>query len=173
MRSPRVMPRPWMLCLVSLLVISGVGSVSAEYKIATIDINRVINETAESKTLKAEIDGKVLAAKKKVEAKKQALKTLEEKLKANRVSEDSKEAESYREQAKELSRLVKDSDEEIRKEILKSNKILTEKALKLVNDYATKNDLSLVLEKSEQPRGPVLFGNPGADVTDEVLKTIK
>ncbi len=144
----------------------------AEFRIATVDINRVINESTESKSMKKVLDDKTLAAKKQVDAKRSSLKALEDKLKAAKVKEDSKEADQYRESAKEYSRMVKDTEEDLRREFLKSNKTLTDKALKLVRDYASKNSYSLVLDKSEAVRGPVLFGSKSFDVTEDILKQV-
>jgi len=155
------------ICLLPL------SAARAEYKIATVDINRIINTSKESQSLKKSLDAKTLEARKKVEAKRDALKALEEKIKNEGLSEESKEAEKFRAQAKDFSRFVKDSDEALKKDFLKSNKALTDKALTLVNNYAKKHELSMVLDKSESMRGPVLFGAPSYDITDEVLSEVQ
>ena len=38
---------------------------------------------------------------------------------------------------------------------------------------ALRNKIDLVLDKSTTIRGPVLFGDSGADITDEILKAVK
>ncbi len=142
----------------------------AEYRIATVDITRVINESPESQGIRKQLDAKALEAKKKVEKKRDAIKALEEKLKSAGVKDDSPEAEKFRNEARAYSRLVKDSEDELRREFGKSNKNLTLKALKVVEQYAAKNNIDLVLDKSQDIRGLVLFGAASSDVTDEVLK---
>lgn len=145
---------------------------AADYKVATVDMEKVISQSSEFKSSRQALDQKVLAAKKKVEAKRSELKGLEEKLKKAKVKEGDKEAEDFRNQYREYTRLVKDTDEDLRKETLKSYKTLSDKALKLIRAYASDNNLSLVLDKSEAVRGPVLFGSANFDITEEILKKV-
>ncbi|MCB0310722.1 MAG: OmpH family outer membrane protein, partial [Bdellovibrionales bacterium] len=145
----------------------------AEFKIATVDINRIINESGQSQGIKKSLDQKTLSTKKTVEEKRSALKKLEDKLRSKNVEADSAEAQNFREQAKEFSRFVKDADEELKREFMKANRQMTEKTLKVVKDYALRNKIDLVLDKSTTIRGPVLFGDSGADITDEILKAVK
>ena len=113
-----------------------------------------------------------MAAKKKVETKRVELKNMEEKLKKANIKSDDKEAENFRNQYREYTRLVKDTDEELRKETLKSYKTLSDRALKIIRDYAGNNNIQLVLDKSEAVRGPVLFGSPDFDITEQIVKQI-
>lgn len=145
----------------------------ADYRVATVDINRVINEAPESQGIRKTLDGKALEAKKKVEKKRDALKALEEKLKTAGVKADSPEAEKFRADAREYTRLVKDSEEDLRREFAKSNKALTLKALKAVEAYAASNKIDLVLDKSQDVRSLVLFGSAGSDITDEIIKNMR
>src|SRR4051812_6776820 len=90
----------------------------AEFRVATVDVNRILNESKEAQTKKKKLDEMQADARKKLETKKASLKDLEDKLKANKVSEESKEADQYRAQVKDLERMVKDSQEDIKKEFL-------------------------------------------------------
>lgn len=155
-----------------LLVAAVVGPAAAEFRVATVDMNRLINETPESAGMKKELDEKTLAARKKVDAKREALKSLEDKIKKSKLGEDSKEAEKFRQDAKDLARMVKDAREELEREYLKSNKALTEKVARAVREYADSHAISLVLDKSDKTRGPVLFGAASADITNEVMKQL-
>jgi len=145
----------------------------ADYKIATVDIVKIINESSEAKEFKKTIDDKTLTARKKLETKRSTLQAQGEKLKAQNVKEDSKEAEKYRADMKEFARMTKDMSEDIQKEMAKSNRILQDKALTLVKKYATSHDIDMVLEKSEAYRGPVLYSMNATDITDEILKEVK
>ena len=145
----------------------------ADYKIATVDILRIMNESSEAKEFKKTIDDKTLAARKKLEAKRTALQTQGEKLKAQNVKEDSKEAEKYRNDMKDFARMTKDMSEDIQKEVAKSNHVLQDKALALVKKYATTHEISMILEKSDAVRGSVLYSMNTTDVTDEILKEVK
>ena len=147
-------------------------SVQAEYRIATVDVNRVLNESKESQAGKKTIDELSQSAKKKIDAEKTSLQKLEAELKKKGVKEDSAEAEQFRVKAREFSRIVKDNEEEVRSKFLKINRDLTDKAVKRIEAYAKSENIDIILDKSAQQRGPVLFGNPAVDITDSVLKSI-
>ena len=146
------------------------GVVLADFRVATVDVNRILNESKEAQSKKKKLDEMSLEAKKKVEAKKASLKDLEEKLKANKVAEESKEADQFRAQVKELDRMMKDSQEDLKKEFLRSNKELTDKTLVLIKRYASGNNIDVVFDHSEQMRGPVIFAGAINDITDPIIK---
>lgn len=155
--------------LVALLVVS---PVVAEFRVATVDMNRVLNESKEAQAVRKKLDDMQTTAKKKLEAKRDALQQLEGKLKAQKVTDDSKEAENFRAQARDFDRMVKDTREDMQKEFIKSNKVLTDKTMSLVQKYAASNKIDLVLDKSEAIRGPVLYAGPVFDITDEIVKSM-
>lgn len=142
----------------------------ADVRIATVDITRILNESTDAASRKKELDVLSQDAKKRADEKRKALQSLEAKLKEKKVSEDSKEAENFREEAKEYARFIKDTEDDLKKRFVKLNKEMTEKAMTRVTAYAKENRIDIVLDKSEKYRGPVLFGNPGVDITDAILK---
>ncbi len=109
-------------------------------------------------------------AKSKIEAKKQSIGSMEKQIKDKKLTDDSKEVQEINNEIKNFNRLVKESEDEVKTEFLKINKVLTEKALKLINEYAAKKDLDMVMDRSDKNRGPVLFGDPGVDITNEIIK---
>ncbi len=144
----------------------------AEFKVATVDVNRILNESKEAKVKKKELDEISLKAKSEIEARRKTLKATEEKLKSANISAESKEAEKFRTDAREFARFVKDKDEDIKKQFMKTNRDLTMKALDLVKKYAEGHKIDLVLDKGEKGRGPVLFGNDSVDITESIIKTL-
>lgn len=142
---------------------------AAELKIATIDVNKILNESKDAQARRKVIDEQATAARKKLDAKKTELQALESKLTAAKVDQDSKEAESFRKQARDFDRMVKDSQEELRKAFLKSNKELTDRTLALIKGYAEKNGYDVVFDKNEGGRGSVLFSKSIPDITDKVI----
>lgn len=158
------------LSIASITLAIQVEYVHADYTIATVSVNRVLNESKEAKVKKKEIDDLTAKAKKKVEDKKKSLQTLEKKIKDGEVAEDSAEAQTFRNEARDFARFVKDTESDIRSEFLKSNKTLTEKAVNLIAQYAKANNIDLVLDKSDNARGPVLYGSNTADITDAVVQ---
>lgn len=142
----------------------------AEFKVATVDVNRVLNESPDAKEKKKELDAASLKAKAKVDEERKTLKATEDKLKQSGAASDSKEVEKFRQDAKDFARMVKDTDEDLRKQFMKINKELTERALGAIRKYAEQNKIDLVLDKGETSRGPVLFGQASADITSDVIK---
>ena len=145
-------------------------SVLAEFKLATVDLNRILNESAAAKEERKALDLLTQQTKKKLDGKKQSITAMEKQIKEKGLKEDSKEVQDFGNEVKNFNRLVKDSEEEIKKEFLKINKSLTEKALKIINNYAAKKSLDLVIDRSDKVRGPVLFGDPGVDISTDVIK---
>lgn len=142
----------------------------AEVRIATVDVARILNESSEAKAKRAELDTANLDAKKKLDAKQQALKDLEAKIKQGKVSEDSKEFQQYKSQARDFENFYKDTTENLQRQFYKVNKTLTDKAVGLIKTYAEKHKIDLVLDKGAKERGPVLFGTGAADITDDILR---
>ena len=139
-------------------------------KIVTVDVNRILNESTEAKSKRLALDKISLETKKKVESRKASLQAMSEKLRSSGISEDSKEADQLRSQAREFERFVKDSEDQLKREFVKTNKILTEKTMKIIEAYAKKSNINLVLDKSAKGHGPVLFGSANADITDAIIK---
>jgi outer membrane protein len=160
------------LLTLSALVASAPATSQAEFKLATVDINRVINEAPEAKASRKELDTLTQDAKKKVDAKRTVLKGMEEKIKAGQIKEDSKEADAFKNDAREFARFVKDTEDDIRQRFMKTNKTLTDKALKIIKTYAASHSLDLVMDRSEGMRGPILFGSPSTDITDDIIKAM-
>lgn len=152
------------ILLISLLCLT--SAVQAEYKIVTIDINQLLNETSEAKTKRAEVDKVSASARKQLEAKKASLQALEKKVKE---SKDQKDLESFKTQQREFAKFVRETDESIQKQISEFNQVLTEKAMKIIATYAEEQKIDLVLYKGEKPRGPILYGQASGDITADIM----
>ncbi len=160
-----------LFCSLALALLAPLTA-QAEYKIVTVDLNRILNESSTAKEQRKSLDAMSTQAKTKIEAKKKTITAMEKNIKEKGLGEDSKEVQEIGNEIKNFNRLVKDSEDEIKKEFLKINKSLTEKALKIINQYAEKKDIDLVIDRSEKSRGPVLFGDPGSDITPEIIKEL-
>lgn len=144
----------------------------ADYKIVTVDVNRVLNESTEAKTKRKDLDEMYTKAKAKMDGQRKGLEETDRKIKAGDIKADSKEADKFRADAREFARVARDSEEDLRKEFMKLNRTLTEKTLKVIRDYAQANKIDLVLDKNGEGRGPVLVGNPAADITDTIVSQV-
>lgn len=161
------------LAIAALIILLTTATASlAEFRIATVDINKVINEISESKKEKEQLNSLSQNAKKEIEGKRDKLKTIEEKIRSGKIKEDSSEAEAFREQAREYSRFVQDKEETLKRKFMLLNKKLTTKALGAVEKYAAQEKIDLVLDTSAGARSPVLFGAETNDVTDEVIDEV-
>ena len=157
----------------SAFVLCPFSSVTAEIRIATVDVARIINEVPDAVSKKEELDEASEKAKSKLEAKGKELQALKEKLEKAKVSPDSKEAENFRNQARDFERMRNDAKAELERKFMKMNKDISEKVMSKIESYAKSNNYDLVLDKSEKFRGPVLFGDKSADITDDIIKMMK
>ena len=142
------------------------------FKVATVDVNRVLNSLDEAKRKKAELDKLQQTAKQEIDKKRERVKTLEQKVKDSKAGSDSPEAETLRNAIRDYERAAGDAEEDLKREFLKVNRDLTAKVMKAVATYADKHKIDLVLDKSSKGVSPVLYGDPTADITAEVLKEL-
>ncbi len=156
-------------CMTASIFTGVAADAAAEFRLATVDLNKVLNESTQAKEKRKSLDVISTQARKKIEAKKQGVLQLEKKVKEGKLGEDSKEYQAYSSEMKNLNRLVKDSEEEIKGEFLKINKTLTDDAVKLVQQYAQDKKIDLVIDRSERVSGPVIFGSNTVDITDSII----
>lgn len=162
-----------LICACLLLTsITFAESASAEWKIATVDVNKVLNESKEAQASKKQLDAMQSEATKKLESQRTALKKTEADLQKRNVDQSAPEFEAFRVKAREFARQVKDTEDELKKKFLTANRDVTQKALVRIENYAKKEKIDLVLDKSAEHRGPVLFGTPGVDITGEIIKEL-
>ncbi len=160
------------LLLLSGLSLTGSPAFAEGTTIATIDINKVINELKEAKTKKAEIEKKSQEAKNKIDKQKASLQATEKTLKEKKVSPDSKEVEDFRSKVRDFEQLVRNTEEDLKREFMLVNKTLTDKVLKLVGTYSEKHGIELVLDKGANTHGPLLYGDESMDITADIVKEL-
>ncbi len=157
------------LSTLALLLCTIPLSAQADFRLATVDVNKVLNESSSAKSQRKKLDERATEARKKLEERGKSLRTRKESLDKAESSADQKEVERFRADARDFERDVKDTDEDLKKEFLKINRQLADKAVTVVASYAKRNKIDLVLDKGEGTRGPVLFGQPSFDITDEIV----
>lgn len=149
------------------------SSASADFRIATVDVTRIVNEFPDAVEKKEELDEASEKAKSKIESKGKELQALKDKLEKAKVSADSKEAESFRSQVRDFERMRADAKTELERKFLKMNKDVTDKVMSKIESYAKSKNYDLVLDKSDKMRGTVLYGDDSADITDDIIKMLK
>jgi outer membrane protein len=154
------------------LCLTAAKRVTAEVRIAVVDVSRLLNESKEGKLKREELDELSKSAKGRVEKRRTTLKGKEESLRKAEAATDSNEMTQFRNEAKEFARMIKDEEENLRQKFVKVNNSLTQKAIKIIEDYAKAKDIDLVLEKSDKGRGPVLFSAKALDISDEILERL-
>lgn len=157
--------------LLALVVAAPIAN--ADIRIATVDVSKIVNDSPEAISKKKDLDNYSAEMKKKLEAKGKDLSALKTKLEDAKVSADSKEAENFRNQVRDFERMRGDAKAELEKRYVKINKELTEKVYAQIEKFAKANNYDLIIDKSDKYRGPILFGAPSTDVTDELLKSSK
>jgi outer membrane protein len=159
------------LLLTSVALLSFAAAASAEVRIATVDVARIVNDSPEAVAKKKDLETYSNETKKKIEAKGKELQALKTKLEESKVAPDSKEADNFRNQVRDFDRMRGDAKADLEKRYLKVNKELTDKVYTQIERFAKANNYDLIIDKSEKYRGPILFGAPSTDVTDELLKS--
>ena len=144
----------------------------AEYRVATVNINKVLNNSKEAQVKKKELDKLSKKAKEQIDKRREELEKMEARLKDSKASEDSDAVERFRDQAKDFQRFVKDQEEDLKMNFLKTNKELTEKTLELVREYARNKGFDLVLDKGASVGGTVIFTADDNDITEEIIAKI-
>lgn len=153
-------------------VVTGTPPVMADIRIGTVDMTKVLQESPSAKAKVDAIDKKATRAKEKINKQKEELVALQKKL-GDDASGTSPDAEKFRKASRELQRYVRDTEEELKTELMEVRKNVTEQAFKKVTEVAKSKNLDIVLEKSEVARGPVLFAEGVTDITSYVLASMK
>jgi len=148
-------------------------TVLADFKVATVDMGRILNESRESQKAKQQLDKLSTEARQRVDAKRSQLEKTEELIRSGKLTIESKEGQKFQEDMRDFNQMVRKTEEELREEFMKSNTKVTEGALTIIQGYAKQNKIDLVLDKSSTSRGPVVYGVADFDITDEVVRLLR
>lgn len=145
---------------------------SERMKVVTVDFTRIINELDEAKNKKKQLESMTREAEEKLKKEKNSLQAMEKKIEKGNLSRSSEQVEELRKAVREYKRAVGDAKEDLNREYIKATRNLSQKVLLAVERYAKKNQIDLVLDKSQNTPGPVLFGHPSNDITAAIIKEI-
>ena len=157
------------LCLMSATVQAEVDAI----KIATVDVNEIVNSLDEAKTQKAAFESERAKAKKTLDERQTELKKLQDAIQTQKLSPTSKEGIEFRAKMKDYERFVRDTEEELKRDYLKANQKLGKMVFEAIEAYAKKNNIDLVLEKTKTRGGPLVFESGKADITSDIMATLK
>ena len=145
----------------------------APVKVATIFAQNAIISTQEGQKASAALTAKYAPKKDEFAQKQTELQSLRDQLKRGQATM-SADARARLNQAidaknKELQRLGEDSQDALEQEEGAMLQQLGEKLLGVIQEYASRNGYAAVFDVSI-PNGPVLWGSPSVDITNEIVK---
>lgn len=161
--------------LTALLVAAGISYAQATNltRVAVINIQQSIVESAEGKKAQESLQQKYNAKKAELDRKQKEIDDLTQALR-NQEKNLSDEARATRskeidQKTKELNRSQEDATNEFQQ--LQSEVINTigNKILRIIQLYAAEQNFSLVLDTSS-PQAGVLYANPTIDITTEIIR---
>jgi outer membrane protein len=157
------------IALMGGLILAGTLA-HAEFKVATVDMQKAIQSTAAGKKAKTELEGEFNKKKKELEKKEADLKKMGEDLERKKavLSEEvlGKKQAEFQDEMMKYRDVVGKSQVEIQKKERDLTAPILEKMKKIIEKTAKDKGYSLVLENSQM----VLFAAPDTDMTAEVIK---
>jgi outer membrane protein len=150
------------------------GPVRAEGpKVAVIDVNKILNESAAGKTAKKKIEDRYEELKKRIEEKQSEAKKIKDEIDKQKIllgKEKLKEKEdALNGKVAELRQMTQEAEKEMQtrqgeqtREVLKIVEVQLEKMV-------AAEKIDLVLDRAQ---GGVVHFNPALDITDRVLEMV-
>ena len=131
--------------LILLLTVNNSFASSDDYRIAIVDLNRIVNSTQEAKEKQKELEAQTKEAQEAVNQKAQKVKALEQEYMKTNNKEKGIELEKA---SRDLRLFAQDTKEIIQSKFKEINKRLIKDVMDEVQDYAEDNDIDLVLDKN-------------------------
>jgi outer membrane protein len=158
------------MAAVTLLALIAAAPARAEIKLAYVDVQRALNECEAGKTAKGEFRVKVQAVEQKLQNEQNEVAQLKDELEKKGMLMKPEQRQSlqdeYLNKAKNFERNFKDTKDDLeRKDQEMTGKIIHDIA-EVIRDVGEKNGYTMVMEK-----GSILWGTPGIDITDQVIRT--
>ena len=157
--------------LISLLLVVGLVCPSLcsgeDLKIGYVDIFQIFNEYDKTKDYDKVLEGERDKKEAELEKKKEEIKKMQDKLSLLKETEQDKERDKITQAATEYRDLEREALLDLKKKRDDKMKEIVEDINKVIEVYAQKSEFDLILNKSA-----VLYGEGGADVTDQILKIV-
>lgn len=161
------------LVLAGLLALLAASPAGAEdYKIATVDLQRALNESSAGKEakerFKAEVD-KLQANLAKQKAEIEKIKADVEKKGLVLKEDERKEIEKdYQRKLRDFQRTYKDAQADLQQRDGELTAEILQELATVIVEYGEKENYNLVLEASNT--GAVLYNSRNVDITDEIIE---
>ena len=159
-----------LIAVAVVLALLAAAPARAEIKLAYVDVQRALNECEAGKVAKADFRVRVQGVEKKLESEQNEVARLKDELEKKGMLMKPEQRQSLQDEylgkAKNFERDFKDSKDELeRKDNEVTGKIVHDLA-EVIRDLGEKNGYTMVMEK-----GSILWGSPGIDITDQVIRT--
>ncbi len=144
----------------------------AEFKVAVIDMQKVVQGTAAGKKVKKDLEGEIEKKKKEFKKKEEDFrKRVEEFEKKRQVLSDKVREEQQMELQMDMRKFQEEAQKSqiaMQTKEVEAVKPIIEKIQKVISEISKEKGLSMVIDKSE--RGGVIWAAAELDITDEVTK---
>jgi outer membrane protein len=166
--------KAWGMAAILAAAMMLAGAAGAEgLKVAVIDVNKILNDSAAGKAAKKTIEERYEVLKKKIEGKQEEAKKFKDEIDKQKIllgKEKLKEKEdALNAKVAELRQLTQESE----KEMQTRQGEQTQEVLKVVDAQLDKlvaaEKIDLVLDRTQ---GAVVHFNPVLDITDRVLELV-
>lgn len=184
------MKNPFRFALSLLAMVATAAALHAQpaVKVVTVDLGRLLEnyyktqeQVVKMKDMQAKAQENFQQMLKDHEALMSQAKELDEKTKNTMFNEDARKAAGEELQAKvgeirgkeqELNTFKTNTEREMQKRLANYQQMFIEEISKVVTELAKKKGATIVLNKSANQVGPVLYADAGFDITDEALVEI-
>ncbi len=146
-------------------------TVSAQTKIAVVDLQRAINETEEGRKAKANLKKLFESRQQGLDKKQEELKKLKDEIEGqkNVLARDvlEKKVESYQKQLVELQQVYVDYQRELAEKEGELTKVIIERMEKILRRIGQAEGYAMIVERNE---AGVIFAPTNLDLTDVVIQ---
>jgi Skp family chaperone for outer membrane proteins len=155
--------------VLSVVMSVGVCGAANIVKIGVLDLQKALNATSEGLAAKERLRKKHEDKQKQIDAKKDELGFLEERIKSPVLTEEAKNEleREYMRKRTELIEFVQDAKEEEDRENQKLSAQILEGLVKIAREVAEKEKYTIILEKTG---AGVIHFEPDMDLTEEIVK---
>lgn len=162
-----------MAAVLAAAVFTAVAADAQGIKVAVVDVNKILNESAVGKVAKKKIEDRYEELKKKIDEKQEEAKKIKDEIDKQKILLGK---EKLKEKEDALSAKVSDlrqMTQEAEKEMQTRQGEQTREVLKIIEAHLDKmvaaEKIDLVLDRTQ---GAVVHFNPALDITDRVLELV-
>lgn len=144
-----------------------------KFKIAIVDLHKLINESEAGKKAKSDLESLIKSKQSVLDEKGKNIEALKADIdkQAAVITAEAKKAkeEDIERLVRDYQRIISDSQTEVKKKEAELTAEILKQAREVINKIAQESGYSLVLEKAD---GLVLYFSNNLDITDRVIKKI-